>query len=127
VSLIGVDQGTSPSADVKLEFRSNSPRVTVEGFRFQGTTFGDYNGIAAQFKAAAGDIHVTGSWDGAPRAWRAGVVDSDSGENAGSNSGTGNSLSLAATVAAGIFRLTVENTEELADQEVFLHAVISWP
>jgi hypothetical protein len=127
VSLIGVDQGTSPSADVKLEFRSNSPRVTVDGFRFQGTSFPDYNGIAAQFKAAAGDVHINGSWDGAPRTWRAGLVDADSGENAGSNSGTGNTLNLAATVAAGSFRVTVQNTEEIADQEVFLHAVISWP
>jgi hypothetical protein len=127
VSLIGVDQGTSPSADVKLEFRSNSPRVTADGFRFQGTTFSDYNGIAALFKAAAGDVHVNGSWAGAQRSWRAAVVNSDSGENAGSNTGTGNDLSLTATVSAGIFRLTIENTEAVADQEVFLQAVISWP
>jgi hypothetical protein len=127
VSLIGVDQGTSPSADIRLEFRTNSPRVTVDGFRFQGTTFADYNGIAAHFKAAAGNVDVNASWDGAPKPWRAGVVDAVSGENAGSDSGTGNSLSLAATVAAGTFRLTVENTEEIASQEVFLHAVISWP
>jgi hypothetical protein len=126
VSLIGVDQGTSPSADVKLEFRSNSPRVTVDGFRFQGTSFADYNGIAAQFKAATGDVHVNGSWDGAPRTWRAGLVDTDSGENAGSDSGTGNTLNLAAAVAAGSFRMTVQNTEEIASEEVYLHAVISW-
>ncbi len=127
VSAIGVDQGTSPSADVKLEFRSNGPRVTVDGFRFQGTTFADYNGIAAQFKAGAGQVHVNGSWAGAQRPWRAGVVNAEGGENAGSDSGTGSNLTLAATVSAGSFRLTVENTEEIADQEVFLHAVISWP
>lgn len=127
VSLIGVDQGTSPSADVKIEFRSNSPRVTVDGFRFQGTSFEDYNGISAQLKTEAGDLQVNGNWPGAQRPWRAAVVNADSGESAGSNSGTGNDLSLTATVSAGIFRLTVENTEVIADQEVFLHAVISWP
>lgn len=127
VSLIGVDQGISPSADVKLEFRSKSPVVVADGFRFQGTTFSDYNGISVQFKAAAGDVHLNGSWAGAQRSWRAALVNADSGENAGSDSGTGNNLSLTATVSAGIFRLTVENTEAIADQEVFLQAVISWP
>lgn len=126
VSLIGVDQGTSPSADLKLEFRTNAPRVTLDGFRFQGTTFPEYNGILAQFRAAAGGVMIHGSWDGAARPWRAQLVNMDSGENAGSSSGTGNSLDLAATVSAGNYRLTARNTEAVADQEVFLHAVISW-
>jgi hypothetical protein len=127
VSLIGVDQGTSPSANVKLEFRSNAPRVTIDGFRFQGIDFADYNGITAQFKVGAGDVVVNGSWDGAARPWKGELVTAQSGEKVGSNSGTGNSASLTATVGAGSYQLTLENTEMLADQEVFLHAVIRWP
>jgi hypothetical protein len=127
VSLIGVEQGTSPSAEIKLEFRSNIPRVTADGFRFQGTGFSDYNGITAQFKAAAGDAAVNGTWGGSPRPWLAELINADGGAKAGSNSGTGNSLALSATLSAGTYRLTIENTEEVADQEVFLHAVIRWP
>jgi hypothetical protein len=127
VSIIGVDQATSPTANVKLEFRSNAPRVTVDGFRFQGTSSPDYNGITAQFKAGAGAMEVSGSWAGPARPWSVGLIATDSGENVGSGRGTGNSLILRATLGAGSYRLTAENTEEVAAEEVFLHAVLTWP
>jgi hypothetical protein len=127
VSILGVEQATSPSANVKLEFRTNAPRVTVDGFRFQGTSSPDYNGITAQFKAGAGEMEINGSWAGPARPWGVALIATDSGETVGSGRGTGNSLILRATLGAGSYRLTAENTEEAAAEEVFLHAVLTWP
>lgn len=128
VTAIGVDEAVSPSADIRLEFRATNPKVIVDGFRFQGAVLPAYNGVLAQFRTrGAGDVTVTGHWDGASRPWHAALVDNESGESIASQSGTGNDLQLTGGVAAGQYRLRLENTEEVAAQEVFLRAIITWP
>ena len=128
VTAIGADQDVSPSADLRLDFRALSPTVILDGFRFQGTISPGYNGVVAQFKAKpAGQVAVNGSWAGKSRPWRAQLISVDSGESVASERGLGNDLALTTSVQPGVYRLTLENTQEIADQEVFLHAVISWP
>lgn len=126
VTAIGIGPA-SPIADLRIVFRSTKPGVTLDGFRFQGTQNPGYNGVEADFDVGTGSVHATGQWGGAVRSWRATLTDPQAGGALGDASGRGNDLLLDAAVTPRRVHLSLTNTELLAAQEVFLHAVIRWP
>jgi hypothetical protein len=127
VTAIGMGPA-APIADVKLLFRTSRPIVTIDGFRFQGVENSGYNGIEAEFDVDdQDDFRVDGEWEGAPRPWHAQLADVESGETIVDDSGTGNDLRLETPLGPRTVHLSITNTEEFADQEVFLHAQIRWP
>jgi hypothetical protein len=126
VTGLGVGGG-SPIGDLRLVFRSSKPAVTIDGFRFQGTQNTGYNGVEAEFDVAGGNVHADGHWDGAQRPWRTSLTDTATGASLFDGSGSGNDLLLDAGVSAGRVHISLTNTEDFSDQEVFLHAVIRWP
>jgi hypothetical protein len=125
VTAIGT-AGVAPTADVRLVFRTTDPRLTLEGFRFEGTDRPGYNGIEAELLSEEGDFRIDADWDGPERPWRAQLVDADGGGTVAETEGTGNDLRLESPVGATRLHLSVTNTEALSDQPVFLHAQIRW-
>lgn len=126
VTGIGTD-ASSPMADLRIVFRSLSPAVTLDGFRFQGVQNPGYNGVEADLDVGSGSVHTDGHWDGPQRSWHAQLTDPATSETLGDATGQGNDLLLDATVTTRRVHLSLTNTEDVADQDVFLHAVISWP
>jgi hypothetical protein len=127
VSVIGIGPA-SPIADLKLQFRTAKPAVTLDGFAFLGVQNSGFNGVEAEFDIPVAEtFKAEGTWDGAPRSWRSQLVDVDSGEVIVEASGTGNDFKLETPVGVRTVHFSVINTEEFADQEVFLHAEIRWP
>ena len=129
VTGIGTD-ASSPSADLRIVFRSLTPSVTLDGFRFQGVQNQGYNGVEADLDVTSGTVHADGQWDGSPVPWHALLTDPATSETLGEASDQGNNLVLNAAVTADTTRrvhLSLTNTEDVASQDVFLHAVINWP
>lgn len=125
VSGIGVG-GASPIADVRIVFRSTSPAITIDGFRFQGLQDTGYNGVEAEFNVGQGNVHATGTWDGAQRPWRTQLTDATTGESLADATGQGNDLLLDAVTSERRVHISLINAQDFSDQEVFLHAVIRW-
>lgn len=125
VTGIGTD-ANSPVADVRLTFRTSQPGVTIRDFRFQGLQSANYNGVEAEFDVGTGTVHANGDWAGTQRPWRAVVTDAGTGESLFDGSGLGNNLLVDVGVVPRRVHLSLTNTEDLADQAVFLHAVIQW-
>jgi hypothetical protein len=127
VTVIGIGPA-EPIADLKLQFRTEKPAVTLDGFRFLGVQNSGYNGVDAVFDVPiAEDFRAEGEWDGADRPWRSQLLDVDSGEVIAEASGVGNDFKLETPLGVRTVRFSVINTEEFADQEVFLHAELRWP
>src|SRR3954453_2868531 len=59
VSMIGA-RGVAPSASLMVAFNANAPSVSLDDFRFYGSSNPPYNGFAVEFDAAAGPISAQG-------------------------------------------------------------------
>ena len=129
VTGVGTD-ASSPSADLRIVFRSLTPSVTLDGFRLQGIQNPGYNGVEADLDVNSGTVHAEGTWDSPQIGWSATLTDPATSETLGNATGHGTDLLLDAAVTATTPRrvhLSLINTDPLADQSVILHAVINWP
>ncbi len=65
VSAITAEGLDVPAVDLTLTFPSAAPSVTIDGFRFQGTAFPEYNGFTAVVRAEAdGTLALGARWRG---------------------------------------------------------------
>ncbi|MBA3850827.1 MAG: hypothetical protein H0X59_00455 [Chloroflexi bacterium] len=126
VTLIGAE-GAGGTANLVLSFPSDEPSVTVDGFRFQGLAFGDFNGFVADVQATgAGNLGVAATWSGGSVPYRLTFADDD----AVIEEETGEGMAVSTTVAvssAGAYRIALGNQQEFAEQDLTLRATISWP
>lgn len=134
VSLIGATAGTSPSVSLAIAFNALVPGVTLDLLRFQGTDIENYNGLTAEIPmTAAGQLDLAASFDdGAGGLYPYRLVVERLGDQGGvvhnSTGGPTDSIELSQTVSAGrTYRLTLENTQQQAGQQVFLRATLTWP
>lgn len=136
VSMIGTVEQTSPFATLTLSFNTFAPSVTLDSFRYLGTSFNEYNGFAVELPtAAAGDMRVQASFDdgqGGPYPYRLLVTRSSTGEVISDQpGGPAQNVDLSVPLTGpDAFRVELRNTDALAaggTLAVFVHATITWP
>ncbi len=123
VTLTGAD-GAGGTADVVLGFPSQAPAVTIDGFRFQGTAFDDYNGFLAEVQVTGESLAVQAEWSGGSAPYR--VTISSEGGTVLDESGEGTEIEVDAVTEAGPHRIRLSNQQEFAEQDFTLRATISW-
>jgi hypothetical protein len=124
VSLTGAD-GAGGTADLVLGFPSEAPSVTLDGFRFQGTAFDDYNGFLAEVRIGCCSLAMDAEWTGGSAPYRLLLSASDGGTII-DESGEGGGFAFDAQTAADSYRIRLSNQQEFAEQDFTLRATISW-
>ena len=124
VSLTGAD-GAGGTADLVLGFPSEAPSVTLDGFRFQGTAFDDYNGFLAEVRIGCCSLAMDAEWTGGSAPYRLLLSASDGGTII-DESGEGGGFAFDAQTAADSHRIRLSNQQEFAEQDFTLRATISW-
>lgn len=134
VSLIGRGAQISPSATVALSFHAQAAAIAFDNLRFQGTGAENYNGITAEFPVlAGGDAHIIFEIDdGADGQYPYSLIIERLGPDGGivHQSGgppAGNGEASQSVSAGRSYRLTLSNTQEFVDQQVFVRGTLSWP
>ena len=134
VSLIGRGAQISPSATVELSFHALAAALTFDNFRFQGEAAENYNGITAVFPVlAAGEAHIIFSIDdGEGGQYPYSLIIERLGPDGGIVHESGglpadNGEGFQSVSAGRSYRLTLTNTQESVDQQVFLRGTLSWP
>lgn len=126
VTLTGAE-GTGAFVDLVLRFPSDAPSVTIDGFRFQGTAFEDYNGLVAEVEASeGGSLAVDATWSGgsAPYLLRF----TDAGTTLDESTGEGTEVTGSVVLSAGgRYGISLGNQQEFAEQDYTLRATVSWP
>lgn len=126
VTLTGTEGVDVPVTDLALTFASSEPEVTVAGFRFQGTAFAEYNGLAASVSAAAGLLELSAAWRGGSQPYR--ITIQDDGQEVDSASGQGEGVEFETRLpGASTYRIELRNDIEFATTDVKLSAKLSWP
>lgn len=124
VTLTGAEDAGG-TADLVLDFPMEEPSVTIDGFRFQGTAFDDYNGFLAEVPVAAGSLTVDAEWSGGSAPYRLSI--SAEGGTILDESGDGSGITADAIVEPGPHRIRLSNRQEFAEQDFTLRATIAWP
>ena len=124
VTLTGAD-GAGGTADLMLGFPSEAPSVTLDGFRFQGTAFDDYNGFLAEVRIGCCSLAMDAEWTGGSAPYRLLLSASDGGTII-DESGEGGGFAFDAQTAADSYRIRLSNQQEFAEQDFTLRATISW-
>ncbi|MBA2571208.1 MAG: hypothetical protein H0V04_08520 [Chloroflexi bacterium] len=129
VSLIGSEGPAGPTADLTLTFRDDSPSVTIDGLRFQGTAFPAYNGFTATFESGgAGRFALDARWRGGAQPFHLRIDDVDGDSNVDDVTGQGESVQYDTELpATSTYRVRFENQVEVAEQLLFLRATLDWP
>jgi hypothetical protein len=110
--------------DVRLEFPSKNPAVTISGAWFDGAARPDYNGVAVELVPPAGpQASVKATWDGS-QSYRLSVQ--PSGGTALQFEGTGSGVDRDVPVAAGVEqRIELRNIGAGASHVAFT-ATVAW-
>lgn len=129
VSLLGAEGTTSPIAALALRYRSDHPNVTIDGFRFQGTSNAGYNGLEVELQAAGnGRLAIDAQWRGGTQPFRLRIDDVDSGQNVDEVTGEDDRVRYDTELAgASTYAVVLTNEVEFAEVELFLAATLSWP
>jgi hypothetical protein len=133
VELSNTVSGKHPVTTATVTYRTRTPGLELDGFRFQGTADQQRNGFRVHLKARAdGDVAVTGDWllgdtiqafDHRIRIRD--VTDSADVVDAPAN---GESASGGGPVKAGHeYQVDLRNTQVDAGGEVSVSATVSWP
>ncbi|HEY8168894.1 MAG TPA: hypothetical protein VIF84_09275 [Candidatus Limnocylindrales bacterium] len=134
VTLAGVRGGTTPAADVRIDWPTTAPRLELVDVRLQGTGVEPYDSVHVDLgpRPSAGTFHVAADWspqDGvADEAYRATITDRDTERILEQAEGTGSAAELSTDLAAGqraAFDLTL--TEPLIVGSVLADLVLTWP
>ncbi len=123
VTLTGAE-GAGGSVDLALAFPSAQPSVTIDGFRFQGTAFDDYNGFLAEVEVACCSLGMQAEWSGGSAPYR--LVVSEEAGTIMDRTGEGVGAGFDALVGAGPHHIRLSNEQEFAEQDFTLRATISW-
>lgn len=134
VSLIGAGSQISPSADLALSFNTQGASLGFDAIRFQGVDTPNYNGITAEFPVLnAGEAQLLAEIDdgvGGEYPYRLVIerLGNDGGVVHESGGAPADSVDAAQSVSAGrSYRLTLSNTQEFTEQQVFLRGALTWP
>jgi hypothetical protein len=131
VTVLGKD--AAPTTDLSVQFNANQPSVTLDSFRWVGTSSPDYNGFDAQVDALAdGQIGVQASFDdGTNGSYDYHLVIKPVGgaplmDQMGGPVG---SIDLSQAVTQGSYRVTFSDPDDTANpgHAVILTATLSWP
>ena len=134
VTLTGVRDGTTPAADVRIDWPTMAPRLELIDVRLQGTGVEPYDSVHVDLgpRPSAGTFHVAADWnppDGVvDEAFRATITDRDTERILEQVEGTGSSAELSTDLAAGqraAIDLTL--TEPLIVGSVLADLVLTWP
>ena len=125
-TLIGTSSQVSP-VDVTVAFPSAAPRLSIAGFRFQGTEFGAYNGVDVTLRTSvAGSSVVQASWD-AVRPFSMTVVE-EAGAQVDQITAEDQAVTREVPVSPGsAYRFRLQNAVEVDDEALFLSATFTWP
>ncbi len=125
-TLIGTSSQVSP-VDVTVAFPSAAPRLSIAGFRFQGTEFGPYNGVDVTLRTSvAGSSVVQASWD-AVRPFSMTVVE-EAGAQVDQITAEDQAVTREVPVSPGsAYRFRLQNAVEVDDEALFLSATFTWP
>ena len=134
VTLAGTKAGTTPAADLRIDWPTSAPRLEIIDFRLQGTGGEPYNGVTVQLAARpkAGDVILAASWSdqvgGDSHPFEATIKDRDSGKTLESAEGDGTNVALGTTLRAKQ-RTTVSlrNPGPLVATEVLARLTLTWP
>jgi len=129
VSMIGA-RGVAPSAALTVVFNANAPSVSLDDFRFYGSSNPPYNGFAAEFDAAAGPISAQGAFDdGQDGAYDYHLVVQAAGSDAlVDTTDNGTSFAVQKDASAGHYVVSIVDPDPLANPglAVFVTATITW-
>jgi hypothetical protein len=118
-----------PLVDVTLTFPAESPQVTIENARFDGTSSPETNGIQALVTPRAdGDVHVVAEWGGKPFLAELDVIEQGGGGSVvvqPAESSTGIDVKVPVTVP-NPWRVVLQNTEPGIGVTP-MTASIAWP
>ena len=131
VTLAGVKGGTTPTADLRIDWPVATPKLEISNVRLQGTGAEPYDRVTIDLGARpqAGELRFAADWSGIDeQPYRATITDRDTGAVLDQASGTGATVELSAAIAAGQ-RTEVEllNTEPLVAVEVLAALTLTWP
>jgi hypothetical protein len=129
-SMIGA-KGVAPSAALTIDFNANAPSVSLDDFRFYGSSNPPYNGFVAGFEAGGGQMSVQGAFDdGQGGAYNYHLVVQPDGADAVVDvTDNGTSFSVQPGIDAGHYTVFINDPEDVANPglAVFVTATISWP
>lgn len=134
VTLAGVKGGTTPTADLRIDWPATKPRLEISKVRLQGSGAEPYDRVTVELgsRPQAGELRFAADWnppDGVnEQPYRATITDRDTGATLEQASGVGTSVELSAEIAAGQrTRVELLNTEPLVAIEVLAALVLTWP
>ena len=136
VTLVGTKAGTTPMADVRIDWPVIAPRLEIIDFRLQGTSAEPYNGVDVELGArpVAGPLTLAASWTDLglvgefTYAYEATIIDRDTGATLDSAEGDGTNVALGASLAAGQrAEVKLLNPESSVNSEVLGRLMLSWP
>jgi hypothetical protein len=131
LTLIGVNDTTSPIVDLTLDFNAGEATVTFENFRFQGVPVPNYNGFTASVDTEGpGELQVTGRFDpGEQHEYRVVISEAGVGIVKDETGGPANSFEVTHPVeAVTSYQVAVSNPNTSAEPlPVFLRSTLSWP
>ena len=134
VTLAGVKDGTTPTADLRIDWPATVPKLEMKNVRLQGTGAEPYDRVTIDLggRPLAGEVTFVADWNSPAGAneqpYKATITDRDTGAVLDEASGTGTTVNLSADIAARQ-RTQVEllNTEPLVAVEVLASLVLTWP
>lgn len=129
VSALTAEGVDVPTVDLTLTFPSTAPSVTIDGFRFQGTAFPEYNGFSAIARVGeGGTLALSARWRGGAQPFSLRVEEAASGATVDERTGDGESVDHGSPLAGpGSYRVRLQNEVEVAEQDFLLSGTIEWP
>jgi hypothetical protein len=129
VTLIGTKAGTTPMADLRIDWPTTAPRLEIFDVRLQGTGAEPYNGVRVDLagRPAAGPLVVASRWTG-EHPFEAAITDRDTGADLRSADGDAAGVELEADLEAKQRpAFSLSNPGSAVATEVLAALTLTWP
>lgn len=129
VSMIATEQA-SPNVTLTIRFNADSPRVTLNNFRYAGTSFPEYNGFAARFTTLdEAGMGIDVEFEGGEAPYHFVLQAAGEAPIRDETRPPVTAFSSVIALEGGVeYSVSVRNPEEFGTEEVtFLQAMLTWP
>lgn len=128
-----IANGSAPTATLGVQFNALEPSVTLDSFRFNGTSAPDYNGFDLRTDALmTGDVSVQASFDDGSNgayAWHLVIAHAGGDAVLDKTGDPSQTVDETQSVDQGSYRISLSDPDEVANPAaaVIVTATISWP
>ena len=129
VTLVATKAGTSPMADLRIDWPATAPRLEIVDFRLQGKGSAPYNGVRVDLagRPTAGSIVADAKWSG-EHPFEATITDRDTGATLRSADGDAAGVELEAALEAEQRpAVSLSNPGSTVATEVLASLTLTWP